>query len=206
LIKKCKWFGKKPVRRNILNQCILVRAGLLTLLLFSSCSSDKVNVAFIQVKSPDTGEKNMTLKSSYMLAKTLKLPSGGTVGDYDVFIANYDLETKSLPREVNKPTNNGEILVTFHLIASEGSTAASPTLGTYSVAREFGPMGISPVSVDMVSRQNGVNHTSFGKPGLIGSVTIKSLSDKMIIGEINLTNDDTFVKGVFNSWIRESER
>jgi hypothetical protein len=192
---------RRRVRRlHIFDQRILLHTGLFALVLLSSCSNNKVNVAFLQVKSPPTGEKNMTLRSSYMFGKTLMLHPG-TLGVYDVFIANYDLETQSLPREVNKPTKDGEILVTFHLVANQGSTATSPTPGTYSLTREYGPMGIEPVSVTMVSRQNGVNHTSFNKPGKVGSVEIKSISDGMIIGEINLTAGDTSVKGVFNSWI-----
>lgn len=200
---------RRLVRRlHIFDQRILLHTGVITLLLLSNCSTNEVNVASLHVKSPAIGEKQMVLKSSYMVAKTLSLDtglySGGTVGVYDVFIANYDLETKSLPLEVNKPSKDGEILVTFNLVAHQGSSATSPTLGTYLVGREHGPMGMG--TVEIISHQGGATQTKYlTQVALPGSVTIKSLSDKMILGEINLTTTDSFIKGAFNSWILEAK-
>ena len=159
----------------------------------------------MHVRSPATGEKDMTVKSGYAFAvtKTFTDTAGKmtTAATYNVYTANYDLDSSFFAQTMNKPmTSDDQMRVVFSLVSDEGGTEKSPAkAGTYSAkADKF----MKVESVGIVSRKGGAEDKGWvERSTLTGDVKVTSVSGDRITGEVDLTSGGTSIKGPFTAKI-----
>jgi hypothetical protein len=159
----------------------------------------------LHVKSPATGEKDLTVKSSYGYAvtKTFTDVSGkmSTSSAYNFDAANYDLDATNFAMTLDKPlTSDDQVRVMFSLIGDEGTNDKSPLkAGTYSAkADKF----MKLETVGIVSRKGGTdNKVWLDRSALTGEVKVTSASADQISGDVDLRAGDTSIKGSFTAKI-----
>ena len=181
----------------------LIVLALASALLLAGCG--KSGGSGLHVKSPATGEKDMTVKSGYAFAvtKTFTDTTGKmtTAASYNVYAANYDLDGSFFAQTINKPmASDDNLRVTFSLVGDEGGTEkTAPKAGTYSAkADKF----MKAESVGIVSRKGGADNTAWlDRSTLTGEVKVTSASADEISGDIDVTSGDTSIKGSFTAKI-----
>jgi hypothetical protein len=159
----------------------------------------------IQIKSPDTGEKNLAQKSGYAFAVTKSFTdtSGNitTAPSYRVYIANYDLDPKLFAQTLNKPlASDDQVRIVFSLVGDQGGTEKTPAkTGTYSAkADKF--MKVEDASLS--ARKGAADNTQvLVRNTVSGDVKVSSVSGDTITGEIDLSSGDMAIKGPFTAKI-----
>ena len=169
--------------------------------IIAGCS--KSGGAGLHVKSAATGEKDVTVKSSYSFAvtKTFTDASGKmtTASSYRTYVANYDLDGANFALTLDKPlTSDDQVRVAFSLVGEEGTKEASPpTAGTYS-AKADKYMKVEDVSI--ISRKGGADNKFFlDRSTLSGQVKVTSATAGEIAGDIDLSGGDNVIKGSFTA-------
>ena len=122
-----------PSRRSFISFFLLVSVVALSL---SACSKGGGNG--LHVKSPAVGEKDLAVKSGYSFAVTKSFTDINqkitTAVVYNVFTANYDLDSANFGMTLEKPmTSDDQMRVVFSLVGEEGTKDPAPLkAGTYS--------------------------------------------------------------------------
>ncbi|MEK6335287.1 MAG: hypothetical protein AABM67_10075 [Acidobacteriota bacterium] len=185
---------------SILSIGMVVAAALL----LSGCGNGSGSSG-LQVKSPNTGEKDLAIKSSYSYAVTKSFTDTSnnitTAPSYRVYSANYDLDSANFGMTLDKPlTSDDHIRLVFSLVGEQGGTEKTPPkAGTYSAkADKF--MKVEEVSI--VSRK-GANDSKvvLDRNTLSGEVKVTSASSTAISGDVNLSAGEIMVKGSFTAKI-----
>ncbi|HVS81236.1 MAG TPA: hypothetical protein VHE60_05845 [Pyrinomonadaceae bacterium] len=182
----------------------LVVLALASALLLAGCSKGAGGNS-MHVKSTATGEKDMPVKSGYAFAvtKTFTDVAGkmSTAATYNVYAANYDLDSSFFAQTMNKPmTSDDQMRVVFSLVSDEGGTEKSPAkVGNYlAKADKF----MKVESVGIVSRKGGAEDKGrVERSTLTGDVKVTSVSSDTITGEVDLKSGDTSIKGPFTAKI-----
>jgi hypothetical protein len=155
----------------------------------------------MQLKSPNTGDKDMPVKSGYAFAvnKTFTDTSNNITmaSAYNVSAANYDLDGTNFAMTLDKPlTSDDQIRVMFTLVGDQGTNEKSPLkTGTYSAkADKF----MKVETAGIVSRKGGAdNKVWFDRSSLTGDAKVTSVSGDTISGEVDLTSGAMSIKGPF---------
>ena len=190
--------------RTLLRQIIFVSC-LLTFGLFASGCSESAGGGSLKVKSPATGEKELSRKSGYAFAVTKSFTDTSgkitTAASYRVYAANYDLDAGNFAMTLDKPlASEDQVRVVFSLVGQQGSNDKSaPVVGTYSAkAEKF--MKVEDVAV--VSRRGGAdNKAALDRSTLSGAAKVSSVSGDAISGEVDLTSGAISIKGPFTAKI-----
>ena len=183
----------------------LVVFSLASTLLLAGCGKGAGGGSGLHVKSPATGEKDMTVKSGFAFAVTKTFTDTSnkitTAATYNVYAANYDLDGSFFAQTINKPmTADDNLRVTFSLVGDQGGTEKSALMaGTYSAkADKF----MKAETVGIISRKGGADNTVWLDRGTVtGDVKVTSVSGDTLAGEIDLTSGETTIKGSFTAKI-----
>ncbi|HEX5702025.1 MAG TPA: hypothetical protein VFX97_02260 [Pyrinomonadaceae bacterium] len=159
----------------------------------------------LHVKSPAAGEKDLAVKSAYTFAVTKSFTDINqkitTAVVYNVFTANYDLDSANFGMTLEKPMASDENMrVVFSLVGEEGTK--DPTAlktGTYS-AKADKYMKVETVGI-VTRKGNADTKTWFDRSSLNGQVTLTSVTDDSISGDIDVTAGDSTIKGSFTAKI-----
>lgn len=159
----------------------------------------------MQLKSPNTGDKDMPVKSGYAFAvnKTFTDTSNKITmaAAYNVSVANYDLDGTNFAMTLDKPlTSDDQVRVMFTLVGDEGTNEKSPLkTGTYSAkADKF----MKVETAGIVSRKGGADSKVwFDRSSLTGDAKVTSVSGDTITGEVDLTSGAMSIKGPFTARI-----
>jgi hypothetical protein len=171
-------------------------------LLFISCGNNAGGNS-LHLKSPNTGEKDAPVKSSYAFAVTKsftdlegKITTGAS---YRVYSANYVLDAANFAMTLDRPlTSEDQVRVVFNLVGDEGTNDKSPPkAGTYSAkADKF--MKVEDVAI--VSRKGAADSKfSLDRSKLTGDVKVTSATADSLSGEIDLASGDASIKGSFTA-------
>lgn len=170
-------------------------------LLITGCSKSGGN--HLHVKSAGAAEKELDVKSSftYPVTKTFtdinqKITTAAT---YNVYAANYDLDSANFAQTLQKPlTADDQIRVEFSLVGEEGTKENSALkAGTYS-AKADKYMKVETVGI--ATRKGGAdNKLWLDRSTLTGEVKVTSVSDDSISGDIDVTAGDSSIKGAFTA-------
>lgn len=195
--------ARLSVNRKFIMTCAALGL-LLCALLFQSCGqATSSNV--VHVKSSATGEKDLAIKSGYAFAitKTFTDINGKmtTASAYNVYLGNYDLDSKNFAMSMDKPlTGDDQMRIVFNLIGEEGTNDKSPLkAGSYPAkAEKF----MKAESVGIVARKNGADVKSWlDRTTLTGEVKVSSASPDEISGDVDLSSGDISIKGAFTAKI-----
>jgi len=177
---------------------------LITALLLSGCGKSASGNS-VHVKSTTTGEKDLAIKSGYAFAvtKTFTDINGKitTASAYNVYLANYDLDSKNFAMTLDKPlTADDQVRVVFSLIGAEGTNDQAPLKdGTYSAKAD---KYLKAESAGIVARKNGADVKSWlDRSMLTGEVKLTSASADEISGDVNLSAGESVIKGSFTAKI-----
>lgn len=159
----------------------------------------------LHVKSPAAGDKDVAIKSAYSFAVTKSFTDVTnkitTAPSYQVFSANYDLDSATFAMSLGKPlTSDDQVRVEFSLVGDQGGNEKTPLKeGTYSAkADKF----MKVESVGIVTRKGGADNKQWlDRSSLTGEVKISSVSGDTASGEIDVTAGDTSIKGSFTAKI-----
>ncbi|MGZ5437910.1 MAG: hypothetical protein ACXW3F_17770, partial [Pyrinomonadaceae bacterium] len=157
------------------------------------------------VKSPAAGEKDLAVKSSFAFAVTKSFTDINqkitTAVVYNVFTANYDLDATNFGMTLEKTmASEDQMRVVFSLVGEEGTK--DPTAlkaGTYS-AKADKHMKVETVGI-VTRKGNADTKTWFDRSSLSGQVTLTSVTDDSISGDIDVTAGDSAIKGSFTAKI-----
>ena len=182
---------------------VFIMAGVaLTALTMSGCGNGAVGNS-LHVKSATTGEKDLAVKSGYAfpVTKTFTDINGKitTASAYNVYLANYDLDSKNFAMTLDKPlTAEDQVRVVFSLIGAEGTNdQAAAKAGNYSAKAD---KYLKAESAGIVARKNGADVKSwFDRSMLTGEVKVSSASAEEISGEVNLSGGEMAIKGSFTA-------
>ena len=159
----------------------------------------------LHLKSPATGEKDVAVKSSYAFAVTKTFTDVNnkmtTASAYNVYVANYDLDSANFAMTMDKPLNSDDqVRVVFSLIGGEGTNDKSPLkAGTYSAKAD---KYMKVESAGIVSRKGGPDNKAwFDRSTLSGQVKVTSATADEISGDIDLMAGDNAIKGSFTAKI-----
>ena len=173
-------------------------------LFLSGCSKGSGGNS-LHVKSPAAGEKDLAVKSGYAFAVTKSFTDVNqkitTAVVYNVFTANYDLDGANFGMTLEKPmTSEDQMRVVFSLVGEEGTKdPAALKAGTYS-AKADKYMKVETVGI--VTRKGSADtKTWFDRSSLTGQVTVTSVTDDSISGDIDVTAGDSAIKGSFTAKI-----
>jgi hypothetical protein len=174
---------------------------LCTIVVQSCGQTSSSNV--VHIKSSATGEKDLAIKSGYAFAitKTFTDINGKmtTASAYNVYLANYDLDSRNFAMSMDKPlTGDDQVRVVFNLIGEEGTNDKSPPkAGDYSAkADKF----LKTETVGLVARRNSADLKSWlDRTTLTGEVKVTSASADEISGNVDLSSGDISIKGSFTA-------
>lgn len=182
--------------------CFIASSLLIAALLLSGCGKSASGNS-VHVKSATTGEKELAIRSGYAfpVTKTFTDINGKstTASAYNVYLANYDLDSKNFAMTLDKPLGaDDQVRVVFSLIGAEGTNDQSaPKDGTYSAKAD---KYVKAESAGIVARKNGADVKSWlDRSMLTGEVKLTSTSADEISGDVNLTAGDTAIKGSFTA-------
>jgi len=195
----------RPRNQSNLSIGLFVATSLLiTALLLSGCGKSASGNS-VHVKSTTTGEKDLAIKSGYAFAvtKTFTDINGKitTASAYNVYLANYDLDSKNFAMTLDKPlTADDQVRVVFSLIGAEGTNdQALLKDGAYSAKAD---KYLKAESAGIVARKNGADVKSWlDRSMLTGEVKLTSASADEISGDVNLSAGESVIKGSFTAKI-----
>ena len=178
---------------------------VLIALMFALSSCSKSGENNLHLKSPQTGEKDLAVKSCYAFPVTKSFTdiNGAitTAASYNFHAANYDLDTTNLGMGLNKPlTSDDHVRVMFNLVGDQGTKEDAPLkAGTYSAKAD---KYMKVETVGTVTRKGGTEAKNwFDRGSLSGQVKITSVSGDTASGEIDVTAGDSVIKGSFTAKI-----
>lgn len=191
-------FRMTPVKRSSVSLIMLI---LCTIVVQSCGQTASSNV--VHIKSSATGEKDLAIKSGYAFAitKTFTDINGKmtTASAYNVYLANYDLDSRNFAMSMDKPlTGDDQVRVVFNLIGEEGTNDKSPPkAGDYSAkADKF----LKTETVGLVARRNSADLKSWlDRTTLTGEVKVTTASADEISGNVDLSSGDISIKGSFTA-------
>ena len=182
---------------------ILVAISIVALSL-SACSKGGGGNS-LHVKHASAGDKDLTVKSSYAYAVTKSFTDINqkitTAALYNVYVANYDLDASNFGMTLDKPmASEDQMRVVFSLVGEEGTKDPAPLkAGTYS-AKADKYMKVETVGI--VTRKGSADTKNwFDRSSLTGQVTLTSVTDDSISGDIDVTAGDSTIKGSFTAKI-----
>jgi hypothetical protein len=159
----------------------------------------------MQLKSPNTGDKDMPVRSGYAFAVTKTFTDTSnkmtTAAAYNVSVANYDLDGTNFAMTLDKRlTSDDQVRVMFTLVGDEGTNDKSPLkAGTYSAKAD---KYMKAETAGIVSRKGGPDtKTWFDRSSLTGDAKVTSVSGDTINGELDLTSGAMSIKGPFTAKI-----
>lgn len=159
----------------------------------------------LHVKSPAAGEKDLAVKSSFTFAVTKSFTDINqkitTAVVYNVFTANYDLDSANFGMTLEKPmASEDQMRVVFSLVGEEGTKESAPLkAGAYS-AKADKYMKVETVGI-VTRKGNADTKTWFDRSSLSGQVTLTAVTDDSISGDIEVTAGDSAIKGSFTAKI-----
>lgn len=178
--------------------------SIATVVSFSACSKGSGGNS-LHVKSPAAGEKDVAVKSGFAYAVTKSFTDINqkitTAVVYNVFTADYDLDGSNFGMTLEKPmASEDQMRVVFSLVGEEGTKDPAPLkTGTYS-AKADKYMKVETVGI--VTRKGSADtKTWFDRSTLTGQVTVSSVTDDSISGDIDVTAGDSAIKGSFTAKI-----
>lgn len=178
---------------------------VLIALMFALSGCSKGGENSLHLKSPQTGEKDLAVKSCYAFPVTKSFTDINntitTASSYNFHAANYDLDPANPGMGLNKPlTSDDHVRVMFNLVGDEGTKEDAPLkAGTYSAKAD---KYMKVETVGTVTRKGGTESKNwFDRSSLNGQVKITSVSGDTASGEIDLTAGDSIVKGSFTAKI-----
>ena len=189
-----------PSRRSCISTLLVFSV---VVLLLSGCSKGGGNG--LHVKSPATGEKDLAVKSGYAFAVTKSFTDINqkitTAVVYNVFAADYDLDAANFGMTLEKPmASEGQVRVVFSLVGEEGTKEPAPLkTGTYS-AKADKYMKVETVGI-VTRKGNADIKTWFERNTLSGQVTLTSVTDDSVSGDIDVTAGENSIKGSFTAKI-----
>jgi hypothetical protein len=188
-------------RRSFISFFLAVSIAALSL---SGCSKGGGGNS-LHVKSSATSEKDLAVKSAYAFAVTKSFTDINqkitTAVVYNVFTANYDLDATNFGMTLEKPmASEDQMRVVFSLVGEEGTKDPTPLkAGTYS-AKADKYMKVETVGI--VTRKGTADtKTWFDRNSVTGQVTVTSVTDDSISGDIDVTAGDNAIKGAFTAKI-----
>ena len=191
----------RPSRRSIISFFLVISIAALSL---SGCSKGGGGNS-LHVKSPAAGEKDLAVKSSFAFAVTKSFTDINqkitTAVIYNVFTANYDLDSTNFGMTLEKTmASEDQMRVVFSLVGEEGTKEPAPLkAGTYS-AKADKYMKVETVGI-VTRKGNADTKTWFDRSSLSGQVTLTSVTDDSISGDIDVTAGDNAIKGSFTAKI-----
>jgi hypothetical protein len=142
-----------------------------------------------------TYKKGLILKDSDMHRKEDRLPAVV----HDIYLANYDLQMTDAKKQDYKKINSaGQYRVEIRFEAkADAPENVSLQVGEHTYKQE--PYNrIS--SVFIAHRKDNADYNEFIRPEqFVGNVTITSVTDREIKGEIDVSDKQKFVKGKFTA-------
>jgi hypothetical protein len=194
-----------PIAAGLLPREIMFALCSVTIacaLLLAACS-DSSGGNSLHLKSPNTGEKDAPIKSSYSFPVTKSFTDLDskitTAASYRVYTANYDLDAANFAMTLDKPlASEDQVRVVFSLVGDQGTNDKSPPkAGTYSAkADKF--MKVEDVAI--ISRKGAADSKIWlDRSKLTGDVRVSSATTDSLSGEIDLTSGDTSIKGSFTA-------
>ena len=190
-----------PSRRSFISFFFVISIAALSL---SGCSKGGGGNS-LHVKSPAAGEKDLAVKSSFAFAVTKSFTDINqkitTAVVYNVFTANYDLDSTNFGMTLEKTmASEDQMRVVFSLVGEEGTKEPAPLkAGTYS-AKADKYMKVETVGI-VTRKGNADTKTWFDRSSLTGQVTVTSVTDDSIAGDIDVTAGDSAIKGSFTAKI-----
>jgi hypothetical protein len=155
------------------------------------------------VKPAGASEKEMPIKSSYAFPVTRSFTDINqkttTAVTYNVYVANYDLDSGNFAMTLDKPmTSEDQMRVVFSLVGEEGTNDKSVLkAGTYS-AKADKYMKVETVGI--VTRRGNADVKSWlDRSTLSGDVKITSVSDDTVSGDIDVTAGEATINGSFTA-------
>ncbi len=198
-----------PIQESVRGQKNLTHSrklsGILVVCLSAFTSTSiacRKRITTLTLKSPATGERQITGKPSYTFAASSasRLWASDTAL-YNIYIANYDLDPSHLGLSMSKPlTSDDQVRLQILLFGGPDTTEETPPKeGTYLVHGDDG----RGVTVIIYSRQNGTeNRTVLNvNTPLRGQVKVTSVSRDWLAADVDLTAGETSVKGTFEAKI-----
>lgn len=159
----------------------------------------------MHVKSNNSGEKDLDVKSSYTFPVTKSFTDINqnitTAVLYNVYAANYDLDAGNFAMTLDKPMASEEqVRVVFSLVGEEGSKDPAPLkTGTYS-AKADKYMKVETVGI--VTRKGSADLKYWlDRSTLTGQVNVTSVTSDAISGDIDVSAGENTVKGPFTAKI-----
>lgn len=159
----------------------------------------------LNVKHASVGTKDLAVKSGYAFAVTKSFTDINqkitTAVVYNVFTADYDLDASNFGMTLEKPmASEDQMRVVFSLVGEEGTKDPAPLkAGTYSAKAD---KYMKVENVGIVTRKGSADtKTWFDRNGLAGQVTVTSVTDDLISGDIDVTVGDSAIKGSFTAKI-----
>ena len=192
---------KSLINRRLTFLCFIVAVSAF---LVSGCSRGSGGNS-LHVKSPAAAEKDLALKSGYAFAVTKSFTDINqkitTAVVYNVHAANYDLDATNFGMTLEKPmASDDQMRVVFSLVGEEGTKDPAPLkAGTYS-AKADKYMKVETVGV-VTRKGNADTKTWLDRSSLAGQVTVTSVTDDSISGDIDVTAGDSAIKGSFTAKI-----
>lgn len=192
-----------PSRRSSIS--LFVAAIIASALLLSACSKGGGGGNSLHVKSAAAGEKDLAVKSGHTYAVTKSFTDINqkitTATLYNVYVANYDLDASNFGMTLDKPmASDDQMRVVFSLVGEEGTKDPAPLkAGTYS-AKADKYMKVETVGI--VTRKGSADTKSWlDRSSLTGQVTLTSVTDDSISGDIDVTAGESTIKGSFTAKI-----
>jgi len=189
-----------PARRYF----ALILISLVAALLLCACSKGGGGNS-LHVKSAASGDKDLDTKSGYAFAVTKSFTDINqkitTAVVYNVYAANYDLDAGNFAMTLDKPmTSEDQVRVVFSLVGEEGTKdPAAIKVGTYSAKAD---KYMKVENAGIVTRKGSADVKNwFDRSALNGQVTVTSVTDDAISGDIDVTAGDNTVKGSFTAKI-----
>lgn len=172
-------------------------------LAITGCGNSEGN--HLHVKPAGASEKEMPIKSSYAFPVTKSFTDIDqkitTAVSYNVYVANYDLDSGNFAMTLDKPmASDDQMRVVFSLVGEEGTNENSALkTGTYS-AKADKYMKVETVGI--VTRRGSADVKSWlDRSTLSGDVKITSVSDDTVSGNIDVTAGEASINGSFTAKI-----
>jgi hypothetical protein len=190
-------------RNNYLRRFWFLFVLTVCALALGGCSKSGGNT--LHVKSPQTGDQELAIKSAFTFPVTKSFTDINnkitTAVTYNVYAANYELDSANFGMGLNKPlTADDQVRVMLNLVGDEGTKEDAPLkAGTYSAKAE---KYMKVETVGTVTRKGGTETKNWlDRSSLTGEVKITSVSGDTASGEIDVTAGDSSIKGSFSAKI-----
>lgn len=189
------WSRTVPRAVKIVFLTFILTTGL------TACSKSEGN--HLHVKPAGTSEKEISIKSSYAFPVSKSFTDINqkttTAVTYNVYVANYDLDSGNFAMTLDKPmASEDQMRVVFSLVGEEGTNDKSVLkAGTYS-AKADKYMKVETVGI-VTRRGNADVKNWLDRSTLSGDVKISSVSGDSVSGDIDVTAGEASINGSFTA-------